>query len=384
MKTDYDIIIIGSGAGGGTLAHHLAPSGKSILILERGGWLKREPENWSAEAVFKDNRYVSPDIWHHADNGKPFQPGTYHYVGGATKMYGAALYRLREKDFTPVQHEDGISPGWPLSYTDFEPYYLQAENLYQVHGARGEDPTGAAFQWTLPVFRRYRTSRASSSFPTTSKKAGYHPFHSPCGIMLNEENMPYSRCVRCMDCDGFPCVVHAKADSEVLAVRPALEHGNVTLLIHAKVTRLSTNAEGTSVTGVDVELPDGKETFRGGIVVVSCGAAHTAELLLSSANDKHPHGLANGSDQVGRNYMFHTSQARAGDLQGTESNQIPKDTRVKTISTSAWMTSNTRSATSRWSANRRLRCTGERNPSRPSWRPSSSWTRWPTTPWTSG
>ena len=169
MKTDYDVIIIGSGAGGGTLAHRLAPSGKSILILERGGWLKREPENWSAEAVFKDNRYVSPDIWHHDSNGKPFQPGTYHYVGGATKMYGAALYRLRERDFTPLQHEDGLSPGWPLGYSDFEPYYLQAENLYQVHGTRGEDPTEPPPAGRIP-FRRSRMSLASSSFPTTSKK----------------------------------------------------------------------------------------------------------------------------------------------------------------------------------------------------------------------
>ncbi len=223
-------------------------------------------------------------------------------------MYGASLYRLRKEDFSPLAHCDGISPGWPIAYEDLEPYYTQAEQLYQVHGARGEDPTEppASAPYPFPaVSHEPRIQQLSDDL----EKAGYHPFHSPCGIMLNEANMPYSRCVRCKDCDGFPCVVHAKSDSEVLAVRPALESGNVTLLIHAKVVKLNTNAEGTAVTGVEVELPDGKETFRGGIVVVSCGAAHTAELLLSSANDKHPHGLANGSDQVGRNYMFHTSQA---------------------------------------------------------------------------
>jgi choline dehydrogenase-like flavoprotein len=307
MKTDYDIIIIGSGAGGGTLARHLAPSGKSILILEQGGWLKREPENWSAEEVFQKNRYVSADVWHD-EKGKPFQPGTYHYVGGATKMYGAALYRLRKEDFGPLAHYDGVSPGWPISYDDLEPYYTKAEQLYEVRGARGEDPTEppASAPYPFPaVSHEPRIQKLSDDLA----RAGYHPFHSPCGIMLNEANMPYSTCVRCMDCDGFPCVVHAKSDAEVLGVRPALGYPNVTLLIHAQVAKLNTNSAGTAVTEVVVNHEGQTEIFRGSIVVVACGAAHSAKLLLQSANDKHPHGLANGSDQVGRNYMFHTSQA---------------------------------------------------------------------------
>jgi choline dehydrogenase-like flavoprotein len=307
MKTDYDIIIIGSGAGGGTLARHLAPSGKSILILERGGWLKREPENWSAEEVFMKNRYVSTDVWSDP-KGKHYQPGTYHYVGGATKMYGAALYRLREKDFGGVTHYDGVSPAWPISYADLEPYYTKAEHMYQVHGARGEDPTeppsNSPYPWPA-VSHEPRIQKLSDDLV----RAGYHPFHSPCGIMLDEANMPYSTCVRCKDCDGFPCVVHAKSDAEVLGVRPALEHPNVTLLINASVVKLNTNSAGTAITEVVVNREGERETFRGGIVVVACGAANSAKLLLVSANDKHPNGLANGSDQVGRNYMFHTSQA---------------------------------------------------------------------------
>jgi choline dehydrogenase-like flavoprotein len=307
MKTDYDIIIIGSGAGGGTLAHRLAPSGKSILILETGGWLKREPENWSAEEVFQNSRYVSKNLWRDP-KGKTYQPGTYHYVGGATKMYGAALYRLRERDFESFAHRDGISPGWPVSYADFEPYYTQAEALYQVHGARGEDPTeppaSGPYPWPA-VSHEPRIQQLSDDLA----RAGYHPFHSPCGILLNEANMPYSTCVRCKDCDGFPCVVHAKSDAEVIAVRPALEHPNVTLLIQARAVRLNTNSAGTSVTEVVVEHDGQVQTFKGGIVVVAGGAAQSAKLLLMSANDKHPNGLANGSDQVGRNYMFHTSQA---------------------------------------------------------------------------
>jgi choline dehydrogenase-like flavoprotein len=281
MKTDYDIIIIGSGAGGGTLAKHLAPSGKSILLLERGGWLKREPENWSAEEVFMKNRYVSPNKWRDK-NGKLFQPGTYHYVGH--------------------------SPAWPISYDDLEPYYTKAEQLYQVHGIRGEDPTEPPCSAPYPhppVSHEPRIQKLSDDL----ERAGYHPFHTPAGIMLNEANMPFSTCVRCMDCDGFPCVVHAKSDAEVIAVRPALQYPNVTLLTHANVIKLNTNSAGTAVTEVVVDHEGQTETFRGSIVVVSAGAAHSAKLLLMSANDKHPHGLANESDQVGRNYMFHTSQA---------------------------------------------------------------------------
>ena len=140
MADIYDVIIIGTGAGGGTLAADLAPFGKRVLLLERGGWLPRERQNWNVDDVFVENRYVSKDTWYDKD-GKPFQPGVHYYVGGATKMYGAALYRLRERDFGELRHQDGISPAWPISYAEFEPYYTRAENLYQVHGARGEDPT---------------------------------------------------------------------------------------------------------------------------------------------------------------------------------------------------------------------------------------------------
>ncbi len=305
--SDYDVIIIGSGAGGGTLARHLAPSGKKILILERGGWLPREPRNWSAGEVFVENRYVSPDTWYDGD-GKPFQPQVHYYVGGATKLYGAALYRMRKEDFGELRHHGGISPAWPIPYEEMEPYYCKAEQLYEVHGARGEDPTEppASAPYPFPaVSHEPRIQQLSDDFTA----AGLHPFHAPCGVMLNEANMPYSTCVRCSTCDGFPCLVHAKSDAEVLGVRPALEHENVTLLTHAEAVALSTNSAGTAVTEVVVERDGAKETYSADIVVISAGAANTAKLLLASANDKHPGGLANGSDQVGRNYMFHDSQA---------------------------------------------------------------------------
>jgi choline dehydrogenase-like flavoprotein len=307
MAEHHDVIVIGSGAGGGTLAHRLAPSGKRILLLERGDWLPREPQNWLAQDVFVDGRYVSPETWYD-ERGKAFQPQVHYFVGGATKLYGAALYRLRAEDFGELRHHDGISPAWPISYDELEPYYTQAEQLYQVHGDRGEDPTEppASAPYPFPaVSHEPRIQQLSDDLAA----AGHHPFHAPCGIMLDEGNMPYSRCVRCPDCDGFPCLVHAKADAEVLAVRPALEHSNVTLLRNAKAVRLDTNESGTAVTEVVVERGGETERFRGDIVVVSCGAANSAKLLQLSASEKHPSGLANGSDQVGRNFMFHESTA---------------------------------------------------------------------------
>jgi choline dehydrogenase-like flavoprotein len=276
-------------------------------LLERGDWLPREPANWQAQDVFVDNRYVSPDTWYD-EKGKAFQPQVHYFVGGSTKLYGAALYRLRKEDFGELQHHDGVSPAWPISYDELEPYYTRAEQLYEVHGARGEDPTepSASAPYPFPaVSHEPRIQQLSDDLAA----AGYHPFHAPCGIRLNEQRMPYSACVRCANCDGFPCVVHGKSDADVLGVRPALEHPNVTLLTNAEAVRLETDESGSTVTGVIVEVGDETERFAGDIVVLACGAANTAKLLLMSANHRHPNGLANGSDQVGRNYMFHNSQA---------------------------------------------------------------------------
>ena len=303
----YDIIIIGSGAGGGTLAHKLAPSGKKILIIERGDNLRREKQNWDPTEVFPKNRYVSKDTWYDSKN-KPFQPGVHYFVGGATKMYGAALFRLRREDFTAHRTADGMTPGWPISYEDLEPYYTQAERLYNVHGRRGDDPTdppaSAPYPYP-PVSHEPRIQELADNL----RKAGYRPAYAPNGILLNEADMAKSRCIRCDTCDGFPCLVHAKADAEVIAVRPALKHSNVTMLTNAHVQKLETSANGREVTKVIAQRDGRDEEFSADIVVVSCGAANSARLLLMSGNDKHPRGLANGSDMVGRNYMFHNAIA---------------------------------------------------------------------------
>ena len=307
MADQYDVIIIGSGAGGGTLAHALASSGKRILLLERGDYLPRELDNWNPKPVFVDGKYISADTWFDRD-GKPFQPQVHYFVGGATKLYGAALYRLRPGDFGELKHAGGISPAWPLSYDDFEPWYSAAEQLYQVHGNAGEDPTegprSAPYPWPA-VSHEPRIQQISDDLA----KGGYHPFHAPCGILLNEARRPESVCIRCATCDGYPCLVHAKSDAEVIAVRPLLGRDNVTLLTGAEVTRLETDDSGRTVTGVVVTRDGNREVYAGDIVAVSAGAANSAKLLLNSANDQHPNGLANGSDQVGRNYMFHNCLA---------------------------------------------------------------------------
>jgi choline dehydrogenase-like flavoprotein len=307
MTENYDVIIIGSGAGGGTLAHALAGTGKNILLLERGDFLPRETDNWDPKPVFVDGKYISPDTWYDRD-GQQFQPQVHYFVGGATKLYGAALYRLRPADFGEIQHASGISPAWPLSYDDFEPWYSKAERLYQVHGNGGEDPTEGHRSEPYPWPAVSHEDRIQQIHDDLAQ-GGYHPFHAPCGILLHEADRPRSTCIRCTWCDGYPCMVHAKADAEVIAVRPLLDRPNVTLITGAEVTKLETDGSGRTVTGVVVSRNGERQVYSGDIVAVCAGAANSAKILLNSASDQHPDGLANGSDQVGRNYMFHNCKA---------------------------------------------------------------------------
>jgi choline dehydrogenase-like flavoprotein len=299
----FDVIIIGTGAGGGTLAYALAPTGKRILLLERGGYAPREKDNWDTKAVVTEGKYHIKEAWYDRD-GKEFHPGTHYFVGGNTKFYGAALVRLRKEDFGEIKHHGGISPAWPLRYDDMEPYYTQAERLYQVHGQRGVDPTeppaSAPYPYP-PVSHEARIQQLSDDL----QRIGHRPFFLPMGVLLDEKNPQKSRCIRCGWCDGHPCLVNAKADAQVICVDPALERPNVTLLTNAYVSRLETSSSGREVTKVHVERNGAKETYSANVVVVSCGAINSAALLLRSAGDKQPKGLANGSDQVGRNYMCH-------------------------------------------------------------------------------
>jgi choline dehydrogenase-like flavoprotein len=180
--------------------------------------------------------------------------------------------------------------------------------MYHVHGVHGSDPTegpwSAQYPWP-PVSHEPRIQQISDAL----ESAGYEPFPAPCGIMLNEADQPSSHCIRCATCDGYPCLVHAKADADVVAVRPLLDAPNVTLMVNSEVTRLETDASGRTITGVVVSRDGQEEVYRADIVALAAGAANSAKILLKSASGAHPAGLANGSDQVGRNYMYHNSKA---------------------------------------------------------------------------
>jgi len=304
MGDHYDLIIIGTGAGGGTLLHELAATGKRLLVLERGPFLPREKENWDTRAAFHTTRYFGPEVWRDR-NGGEVRAGMAYFVGGNTKLYGAALFRLRERDFETVRHAGGVSPEWPLKYRDWEPYYARAETLYHVHGSTGLDPTepwrSSPYPWP-PVSHEPRIGEIVDSL----RGRGLHPSHTPLGIRLNERQRELSPCIRCDTCDGYPCLLHAKSDAEVSAVRPVMTAPNVTLLTEARARRLLTSASGREVTGVEVTLKSGESlVFTADVFVASCGAINSATLLLRSANDRHPDGLANSSGLVGRNLMKH-------------------------------------------------------------------------------
>lgn len=304
----YDVIVIGTGPGGAALAQRLAPSGKRILLLERGGYLPRSQLNWDAQAVFVDAIYQAQETWYDK-SGQPFRPGLHYFVGGNSKVYGAALFRLRERDFDAVEHGDGISPAWPLKYATFAPYYTQAEHLFHVHGQRGEDPLEPPSTDAYPypaVAHEARVQSLSDDFA----REGLHPFHLPMGVLLDEtvagEATPTSQWFRNDTFDGFPCLLNGKADAQVMCIDPMLAaHPNVTLLTNAYASRLETDASGRRVSAIEVTRLGETEHYSADIVVVACGALSSALLLLRSANERHPHGLANGSDQLGRNYMRH-------------------------------------------------------------------------------
>lgn len=304
MKT-YDIIIIGTGAGGGTIAAALAPTGKNILILERGDFLPREKENWDPMAVAQ-GRYKTTELWSDR-NGNPVSPYQHYWVGGNTKMYGGALLRLRKTDFVARPHFDGISPEWPLTYEAFEPWYSKAESMYAVHGARGIDPTEppASADYPYPALPfEPRMQEVAGAI----RKQGFHPSPIPLAIRLPEDRGERQADLLHMELyDGYPDPTGAKADSHVVGIQAALQYPNVTLLRNRKALKVETNDTGNRATGVVVDHQGVEESWQADLIVVACGAINSAALLLRSANERHPDGLANGSGLVGRNLMIHNN-----------------------------------------------------------------------------
>ena len=300
---DYDIIIIGSGAGGGTLALSLAETGKRILILERGDYLPREKENWEPTEIFLENRYQTNETWFDGDN-QGFVPEAYYNVGGNTKLYGALLQRMRERDFGEVQHADGVSPAWPFEYADLEPYYTKAERLFKIHGVKGEDPTEPPMSNNYP-FGPFRHEPRIAEVAQQLEAKGLRPIHATLSLNRDEDNPHLRPCIRCSTCDPYPCLVDAKCDAQVACVDVALQHDNVELWTNAYVEKLITDASGNRTERVVIKRHGERLELSADVFVVACGAVNSAALLLRSSSDKHPDGLANSSGLLGRNLMKH-------------------------------------------------------------------------------
>jgi choline dehydrogenase-like flavoprotein len=287
--------------GGGTTALALARRGVDVLVLERGQRLPRERENWSPRAVFIDRRYKPAEKWLDGDGGA-FAPGVHYVVGGNTKVYGASLPRFREQDFTAVEHHEGISPAWPFSYADLEPYYAEAERMYRVHGTPGEDPT-APWRSTPFPYPALEHEPYIADLAARLREQGVNPTSNAMGV----DRRPGGSCVRSATCDGFPCPLGAKSDAETCGIDPAIATGHVRLETGTHVRRIITDHTGRLVDHLVAEGPDGPVKVTGGKFVLAAGAVNSAALLLASADERHPQGLANSSDLVGRNFMMHNN-----------------------------------------------------------------------------
>lgn len=291
-----DVLIIGSGMGGATLAAALAPSGKRIVILERGERLADCPEARDPAAIFGRGFFKPKETWRDV-SGEVLNPGNYAFVGGNTKFYGAVLLRYRAEDFAPLRHLEGTTPGWPLAYSELERYYQAAEELYRVRGEVSGDPTEPAHSGHYP-FPPVPDEPDIAALRRAFAAQGLHPSALPLGVDLDRwlARAPTTW-------DAFPDTTGAKSDAESCGLAEALKHPNVTLLTGARAVRLL--AEGRRITGVEVERAGRRETLSAPVVCLCAGAILSAAMLLASADAAHPTGLANGSDQVGRNFMNH-------------------------------------------------------------------------------
>lgn len=302
----YDVVIIGSGAGGGTIAQALAASPARILIIERGDFVPQEEENWNPEAVWKHLRYRITERWLD-DRGREFLPYTHYCVGGNTKFWGSVLYRFRREDFENVEHIDGVSPAWPIDYAALEPFYERAERLYHVRGQHGVDPTEVP-RGPFP-YEPVPHAAGMADIVDQLRAQGLHPSPLPLGVMRPGEQ---DGCILCNTCNSFPCKVHAKSDADICCVRHAIQRPNVTLWTNTLARRLLTDATGKKVQAVEVERNGETVRVEAPLFIVACGAVNSAALLLRSANDSHPQGLANSSGLVGRRYMAHQSTMMQG------------------------------------------------------------------------
>lgn len=301
MNQNPDIVIIGSGIGGASVAAGLAASGARIVILEAGDHIPDQPENRDQRAIFQRGHFRPRETWYEQD-GKGFNPGNYYNVGGNSKFYGAVLSRYRREDFALLAHREGVSPAWPFAYEELEPWYSAAEALYQVRGVLGEDPT-EPFHSNAYAFPPVADEGPIAAVRARLKQAGLHPFSLPLGVDIDrwmaKAKTPW---------DAHPNSDDGKMDAETTALKAALRHDNVSLQTRARVLRLETGADGR-ISSVVYSQHGETKRLKPGLVILSAGAVQSAALLLRSASDAFPAGLANRSDQVGRNFMNHNSSA---------------------------------------------------------------------------
>lgn len=296
-----DIVIIGSGIGGATVASGLAGSGAKILILERGERLKPTRETRDARAIFLNGHFRPKEMWREA-GGSDFNPGNYYFVGGNSKLYGAVLIRYRREDFLAMEHFGGISPAWPFPYEELEPWYCRAEQLFNVRGALGDDPTEPFHSQPYP-FPPVPDEPAIARARAELKGLGLHPASLPLGIdietWLMDGRTPW---------DAFPNTGSGKMDAESAPLAAALRDPNIALLTGAFVETLEAAPDGKSIAAVRYRHEGEEKTVSPKLVILSAGAINSAAILLRSPA-YGGNGLANSSDQVGRNFMNHNSSA---------------------------------------------------------------------------
>jgi choline dehydrogenase-like flavoprotein len=302
METTPDIVIIGSGIGGATVASGLAASGANILILEAGDHIADQPENRDQRAIFQRGHFRPKEMWYEHE-GQAFNPGNYYNVGGNSKFYGAVLVRYRREDFLEMKHREGVSPAWPFPYEELEPWYSRAEQLFQVRGALGQDPTEPHHSEPYP-FSPIPDEPAIASVRAKLKASGMHPYSLPLGVDLEKwlakAKTPW---------DAHPNSFDGKMDAETAALAYALQHKTVKLQTKSRVTRLETSADGSRIETVHYQQNGEAKSVSPKLVILAAGAVQSSVVLLRSANDRFKAGLANSSDQVGRNFMNHNSSA---------------------------------------------------------------------------
>ncbi|NRQ16209.1 FAD-dependent oxidoreductase [Ensifer sesbaniae] len=298
MQTQPDIVIIGSGIGGSTIAAGLADSGARIAILERGERLPDTPDARSYNSIFVKGHFRPREMWREPD-GTEFNPGNFYFVGGNSKLFGAVLLRYRAEDFTEMQHLGGVSPAWPFPYEELEPWYGKAEQLFEVRGALGEDPT-EPFHTTPyphgPVPDEPAIARARAELKAQGLNPATLPLGVDIGTWLAGGRTPW---------DGFPNTGEGKRDAETASLASALKDPKVELITSAHVDTLEAGPGGR-IEAIHYTHRGEKKRLSPKLVILSAGAINSAAILLRSGDGK---GLANASDQVGRNFMNHNCSA---------------------------------------------------------------------------